>query len=87
MNYQELLCNNIKLIRLSKNMTQAKFAEAIELSVEAVRNIEHHKYTPSAKTIDTICNRFGLSYVDLLLPKHTNEQSSMITVIVKKHMV
>ena len=46
-----------------------------------MRNIEHKKYTPSAKTIDNICDKFNISYVDLLLPNLSDEQNSMITVI------
>ena len=81
MSYQELLCNNIKTLRLSKNMTQAKFAETIGLSVEAIRNIEHQKYTPSATTIDAICDKFNLTPVDLLIPIISDDQSSMINAI------
>lgn len=84
MNYQELLCNNIKALRVSKNMTQAKFAETVGLSVEAIRNIEHQKYTPSANTIDMICNKFNLSPVDLLVPTITDDQSSIISAINSK---
>ena len=84
MNYQKLLCNNIKSLRLSKNMTQAKFAEKIGLSVEAIRNIEHQKYTPSATTIDAICNKFNLSPVDLLVPTMSEEQNSIINAINEK---
>ena len=65
-------------------MTQAKFAEVIGLSVEAIRNIEHQKYTPSANTIDTICYKFNLSPVDLLIPLVSDEQSSMISIIHSK---
>lgn len=65
-------------------MTQAKFAETIGLSVEAIRNIEHKKYTPSANTIDMICNRFNLSPVDLLISKISDNQGSIISVINEK---
>jgi len=81
MGYQNLLCTNIKNLRLSKNMTQAKFAETIGLSVEAVRNIEHQKYTPSANTIDVICSKFGLSPIDLLVGELSDEQSAIISII------
>ena len=84
MSYQELLCNNIKALRLSKNMTQAKFAETTGLSVEAIRNIEHQKYTPSANTIDMICNKFNLSPVDLLIPTVSDDKSSIINAINSK---
>ena len=84
MNYQELLCNNIKSLRLSNNMTQAKFAEKICLSVEAVRNIEHQKYTPSATTIDTICGKFNLTPVDLLVPTISDDKNSIIKTINEK---
>ena len=65
-------------------MTQAKFAEKIGLSVEAIRNIEHQKYTPSATTIDAICNKFNLSPVDLLVPIMSEEQNSIINAINEK---
>jgi len=78
MGYQELLCRNIKSLRLSKNMTQAKFAEVIGLSVEAVRNIEHQKYTPSASTIDKICATFNIKVVELLLEELSTENSALI---------
>jgi len=65
-------------------MTQAKFAEKIGLSVEAIRNIEHQKYTPSATTIDAICNKFNLSPVDLLVPTMSEEQNSIINAINEK---
>ncbi|MBQ2870217.1 helix-turn-helix transcriptional regulator [bacterium] len=84
MNYQELLCNNIRALRISNNMTQAKFAEKIGLSVEAIRNIEHQKYTPSATTIDAICNNFNLSPVDLLVPTISDDKNSIIKAINEK---
>lgn len=78
MGYQELLCNNIKKLRLSNNMTQAKFAEFTGLSVEAVRNIEHLKYTPSANTIDKICSAFNIKVIKLLLEKPTSDKVELI---------
>lgn len=84
MSYQKLLCANIKKLRLLKNMTQAQFAEFIGLSVEAVRNIEHEKYTPSAKTIDVICSKFCISPVDLLIPELSSNQNSLISAINEK---
>ena len=66
------------------NMTQAKFAEKLGLSVEAIRNIEHQKYTPSATTIDIICNNFNLSPVDLLVPTISDDKNSIITIINEK---
>ena len=53
-------------------MTQAKFAEKIGLSVEAIRNIEHQ------------CNKFNLSPVDLLVPTMSEEQNSIINAINEK---
>ena len=81
MHYRKLLCDNIKNLRLSKKLTQAKFAELIGLSVEAVRNIEHQKYTPSANTIDVICSKFSLSPVDLLVGELSDDQSTIISII------
>ncbi len=81
MSYQELITNGIKRLRIGNQLTQAQFAEVVGLSVEAIRNIEHQKYTPSAKTIDAICNKFNLSPIDLLIPAVSDDKSSIINAI------
>lgn len=66
--YQRLLTSNIKKLRKTSGLTQEKFAELTDLSVDAIRNIEQNKYTPKAKTIDSICAAFNITPFDLLLP-------------------
>ena len=56
----------------------------IGLSVEAVRNIEYSKYTPTAKTIDSICKTFNLLPADLLTDIPSEDEKSMIAVINSK---
>lgn len=66
--YQKLLTSNIKKLRKSSGLTQEKFAELVDISVDGIRNLEHNKYAPTAKTIDSICSAFNITPFDLLLP-------------------
>lgn len=72
MNYQSLINNGIKRLRFKYNLTQEKFAERINMSVQGYRNIEHNRYLPTSETIDKICEEFNLSPVELLLPEPNN---------------
>jgi len=69
MNYQKLLANNIKELRLKNNLTQEAFAEKIELSINGLSNIERNRYQPTASTIDKICKVFNITPAELLLIK------------------
>ena len=84
MGYKQILCNSIKKLRNEQGLTQEKFGEAIGLSIEAVRNIEQCKSTPTAKTIDKICETFNIKIVELLLEKPTTEKSELIKLINNK---
>lgn len=66
--YQTLLTSNIKKLRKTSGLTQEKFAELVDVSVDRIRNIEKNRYTPTAKTIDRICSAFNITPFELLLP-------------------
>ena len=74
MDYILLLSHGIKRLRLSKNLTQEKFAEKIGLSFQGYRLIEIGKSQPLPATINTICTTFNISPVELLLPDTTNDR-------------
>ena len=56
----------------------------INLTIEAVRNIEQQKSTPTAKTIDRICQAFKITPFDLLIPESKPNEQELISVICKK---
>ena len=84
MDYILLLSHGIKRLRLSKNLTQEKFAEKIGLSVQGYRLIEIGKSQPLPATINTICTTFNISPVELLLPDTTNDRQTLENIIITK---
>ena len=77
MSYQRLITDGIKRIRAKSKLTQEKFAEKINMSVQGYRNIENNKYLPTAETIDKICTVFKITPVELLLP---NPQDNLVEI-------
>lgn len=69
MSYKDLITNGIKRLRTEHKLTQERFAEKINMSVQGYRNIEHNRYLPTADTIDKICEVFEIQPVELLLPE------------------
>ena len=84
MNYTELITKGIKRIRLANNLTQEQFAEKINMSVQGYRNIEQSKYLPTANTIDTICETFNTSPVNLLLPETSTNPNDLQNLVITK---
>ena len=64
--FQYLINNSIKNLRLSLGLSQEKFSEKCEISSDNYRNLEYNRHTPKASTIDKICHTFNLSPIDLL---------------------
>ncbi len=81
MDYQKLINNGIKRLRINKGLTQEKFAEIINLSVQGLRNLEQNKYQPTADTIDNICEVFGVTPVSLLLPTPEFDKNQLLNII------
>lgn len=66
MNDKELMGQKIKTLRSSKQLTQEKFAELIDLSVRQMGKIETGKCYPSLETLKKIAGLFDLT-LDVLL--------------------
>ena len=77
MNYQKLLADNIKELRLKNNLTQDAFSEKIGLSLNGLSNIERNRYQPAASTIDKICKVFNITPVELLLTKAESNEDTI----------
>ncbi len=84
MKYKQLLRRNIKKLRNQQKLTQDKFGERIGLTVEAIRNIEQGKSTPTAKTIDRICDAFDINAVELLLDEPSPDKAQLIRLLHNK---
>lgn len=64
--FQGLINNSIKNLRLSKNLTQEAFSELCGLSSDNYRNLEYNRHTPKSSTVDKICNTFNITPIQLL---------------------
>ncbi|MGN0192837.1 MAG: helix-turn-helix transcriptional regulator [Candidatus Gastranaerophilaceae bacterium] len=84
MNYTKSISFGIKRLRLQNKLTQEKFAEKINMSVQGYRNIEQGKYLPTAATVDKICAMFKCSPVDLLLPDKSDDILELQNLIISK---
>ena len=84
MNYTELVTQGIKRLRLNNKLTQEEFAEKIDMSVQGYRNIEQGKYLPTASTIDTICEKFNTSPIELLLPQSASNLTELQNLVITK---
>jgi DNA-binding XRE family transcriptional regulator len=84
MNYTQLITQGIKNLRLKHDYTQEQFAEKIDMSVQGYRNIEQGKYLPTAKTIDSICSKFNINPIDLLVSDSTGTAKELQDIIAAK---
>ena len=55
----------LKEIRIERRMTQEKFAELLDVSVDFLSLIERGKNAPSFETLDKIAKRLRMSVADL----------------------
>ena len=65
-NFQALINNSIKNLRLSLGMSQEKFSEKCGLSSDNYRNLEYNRHSPKSSTIDKICATFDITPIELL---------------------
>ena len=86
-----MLNENIKTLRLSKNMNQVEFAKALGVTKQCISNWENDNVVPSIEMLCKIANFFGVSTDYLLgrseirvieVSKLTDEQISHIAYIV-----
>ncbi len=86
-----ILNENIKTLRLSKNMNQVEFAKALGVTKQCISNWENDNVVPSIEMLCKIANFFGVSTDYLLgrserrvieVSKLTDEQISHIAYIV-----
>jgi len=66
MNY---FAQNLKSLRLEKNLTQPELAQALHVSKGMISFWENGKYEPTATNIIIIAEFFNISIDDLLLTK------------------
>lgn len=59
------LLNDVKDVRLDKNITQAELAETVGVSRNTIVSIENGRYCPSAKLALQICIALDKKFEDL----------------------
>lgn len=88
MEYQKLITNGIKQLRIKLGLTQEQFSEKAGLTPQGLSNLERNKYQPTAETIDLICKNFNVHPVDLLLDypdaMETEDLLKQINVVLKQ---
>lgn len=77
MNYQKIINQNIKSLRIKNGLTQEVFAEKIGVSIQGLSNIERNKYQPNAETINRICEAFSIKPQELLV-QNSNIENEII---------
>lgn len=79
-----LIGNRIREAREIKRLTQEKLAELVDLSQNAISNIESGRACPSLKTIVAIASELDISIDNLLAPEQTEKKKMYIHEIIVK---
>lgn len=61
-----MIGDNIKLLRRKHDITQPEFAKMIGISRNSLSRYENGTSTVSTELIDRICQKFNVSYVDIV---------------------
>lgn len=64
--FQALINNSIKNLRIHLSMSQEKFSEKCGINTDNFRNLEYNRHSPKSSTIDKICSTFNLTPIELL---------------------
>ena len=67
MNIKKLLGKRLQEIRKSKNLTQEKLAEMIDVETSSISNIEVGKYYPTAENLDKILKILDVKPCDIFM--------------------
>lgn len=67
----------IRQLRIMRGCTQAEFAEAIDISINFLSEIENGKKGLSQDTLSKICQQFSISADYLLFGRKTDQLSLM----------
>lgn len=73
-----LIGNRIREARENKKLTQEKLAEMVNMSQNAISNIESGRACPSLKSIVAITSALDISIDNLLAPKQTDKKQMYI---------
>lgn len=55
------ICERIKNVRMSENLSQPKFGEKLGVSRDVVANIEYGRVAPKELFINAVCNTFNIN--------------------------
>ena len=83
MNIKKLLGKRLQEIRKSKNFTQEKLAELIDVETSSISNIEVGKYYPTAENLDKILKVLDLKPCDIFMFESFQPQEELITEMIE----
>ena len=61
-----MIGNNIKFIRKTHGLTRPEFARIVGISPNSLSRIKKGTSTISKELIDTLCQKFNISYVNIV---------------------
>ena len=61
-----MIGENIKTLRKTQNLTQPEFAKIIGISRNSLSRYENGTSSVSTELIDRICQKFNVSYIDIV---------------------
>jgi transcriptional regulator with XRE-family HTH domain len=68
MDMRRLVGENVRRIRIQKELTQEKFAEVSGYSQQYISDLERGKRNPTIVTLYELAQALGVSHVDLVKP-------------------
>ena len=77
LNIKKLLGKRIKEIRKSKNLTQDKVAEMIDIETTSLSNIENGKYYPTADNLEKIIKVLDIKPYKLFQFEHLAQKEDL----------
>lgn len=83
MNIKKLLGKRLQEIRKSKNFTQEKLAELIDVETSSISNIEVGKYYPTAENLDKILKILDVKPCDIFMFESFLPQDELINEMVE----
>jgi len=76
MDMRRLVGQNVKRIRLEKNLTQEQFSDMSGFSQQYLSGLEAGRRNPTIVTVYEIAKALGVSHLDLLEPPPSRQKRS-----------
>ena len=79
MNIKKLLGKRLQEIRKNKKLTQEYVAEAINVEISSISNIENGRYFPSAENLDKLLKVLDIKLSEIFLCENFAKKEDLIS--------